>query len=274
MVYSVGAAPPPLLLRARTGEVEKLPGRGTLLGMFPDAARLFEDRETLLEPGDKLFVFTDGLSEAKNRRDEFLDEQELLRVVAETRGMDVQRSCEHVMDFYDQFCLGRDADDDLTVVTIMLSEREEEFNEMVREARRKNHAGNLAEACETLRAAIQIFPRHTPSLFLLGKYLFQARQFSEAADVLAQYNALKPYNADSYTILAECAYLSDNVPLAIDHIKRSLSLRVENPGALYLAARVYDSAGQREEAIQAFRELEHLRPADHRTAELRELLDL
>ena len=274
IVYSVGAAPAPLLLRARTGTVEKLAGRGTLLGMFPDAGKLYEDRTTHLEPGDKLFVFTDGLTEAKTRHDEFLDEAELIRVIQETRGMDVQRSCEHVMDFYDRFTLGRDPADDLTLVTIVLSEREGEFNDLIRDARKKHNAGEVDAACEILRHAITIFPRHTPSLFLLGKYLFQARRFGEATEYLNQYNALKPYNADSYTILAECALLTGNVPLAIDHIKRSLSLRTENPGALYLAARVYDSVGRRAEALEAFHELEHLRPRDHRTEEIRDLLDI
>ncbi|MCR9143136.1 MAG: SpoIIE family protein phosphatase [bacterium] len=274
IVYSVGAAPPPMLLRAKTGAVEKLAGKGTLLGMFPDAGKLYEDCTTRLEPGDKLFVFTDGLTEARNRRDEFMDEAELVRTIQETRDMDVQRACEHVMEYYDQFTVGRDVDDDLTLITMVLSEREEEFNAMVREARKKHNDGQLEEACELLREATQIFPRHTPSLFLLGKYLFQARRFGEAADYLNQYNALKPYNADSYTILAECALLTKNVPLAIDHVKRSLSLRPENPGALYLAARIYDSVGRREEALEAFRELEHLRPRDHRTAEIRDLLDI
>lgn len=274
IVYSVGAAPPPMLLRAKSGEVEKLAGKGTLLGMFPDAGKLYEDRTTHLEPGDKLFVFTDGLTEARNRHDDFLDEAELVRVIQETRDMDVQRACEHVMEFYDQYTVGRDVDDDLTLITMVLSEREEEFNDLVREARRIHNDGQVTEACEILREATTIFPRHTPSLFLLGKYLFQAQRFGEATDYLNQYNALKPYNADSYTILAECALLSKNAPLAIDHIKRSLSLRTENPGALYLAARVYDSVGRREEALEAFRELEHLRPRDHRTEEIRDLLDI
>lgn len=274
IVYSVGAAPPPMLLRAESGEVEKLAGKGTLLGMFPDAGKLYEDKQTRLQPGDKLFVFTDGLTEARSRHDDFMSEAELVRVIKETREMDVQRACEHVMAFYDQFTLGRDADDDLTVITMMLSEREDEFNAMVRDARKKHNDGQVTEACELLREATKIFPRHTPSLFLLGKYLFQARRFGEASDYLNQYNALKPYNADSYTILAECALLTNNVPLAVDHVKRSLSLRSENPGALYLAARIYDSVGRREEAIEAFRELEHLRPRDHRTAEIRDLLDI
>ena len=127
IVYSVGAAPPPMLLRADSGEVEKLAGKGTLLGMFPDAGKLYEDRQTQLKPGDKLFVFTDGLTEARSRHDDFMSESALVRVIKETREMDVQRACEHVMAFYDQFTLGRDADDDLTVITMMLSEREDEF---------------------------------------------------------------------------------------------------------------------------------------------------
>ncbi len=274
VVYSNGAAPAPLLYRARTHEVEKLAGGGTLLGMFPDAGKHFEDHETQLEPGDKLFVFTDGLTEARNDRDEFLSEEELVEVIKGSRGMDVQAACEHVMEFYEKFTLGRDAADDLTLITIMLSEREAEFNELVRTARRRHNEGDLIAACEILKEAAAIFPRHTQTLFLLGKYHFQAELFTTAIDYLHQYNALKPYNADSYTILSECAWRLGNPGLAVEHFKRSLSLRPENPGALYLAARIYHDEDRMDEAREAFRELEQLRPHDHRTKELRSLLGM
>ena len=51
-----------LVLRAATGQVEALPPTGPVLGAFPEAN--YAEEHILLEPGDALAVFTDGLTEA------------------------------------------------------------------------------------------------------------------------------------------------------------------------------------------------------------------
>jgi serine phosphatase RsbU (regulator of sigma subunit) len=58
---------PPLLLR-RDGTIESLGSTGVALGIMPDA--VFEVGETLFEPGDRLLLYTDGIVEAENAKDE------------------------------------------------------------------------------------------------------------------------------------------------------------------------------------------------------------
>jgi PAS domain S-box-containing protein len=61
---SLGGHPPPLVLRA-SGKVEPLVQQGTLLGVV-DQPRL-SDTEHVLEPGDTLLLYTDGVTEARVR---------------------------------------------------------------------------------------------------------------------------------------------------------------------------------------------------------------
>jgi PAS domain S-box-containing protein len=61
---SLGGHPPPLVLRA-SGRVEALTHQGTLLGVV-DEPRL-DDRRYVLEPGDTLLLYTDGVTEARVR---------------------------------------------------------------------------------------------------------------------------------------------------------------------------------------------------------------
>jgi PAS domain S-box-containing protein len=61
---SLGGHPPPLVLRA-SGEVKPLTHQGTLLGVV-DQPRL-DDRRYVLEPGDTLLLYTDGVTEARVR---------------------------------------------------------------------------------------------------------------------------------------------------------------------------------------------------------------
>jgi serine phosphatase RsbU (regulator of sigma subunit) len=60
---TIAAAGHPAALVARAdGHAEELGGRGTLLGVFPDAA--IQEVTTILKPGDTLALYTDGLLEA------------------------------------------------------------------------------------------------------------------------------------------------------------------------------------------------------------------
>lgn len=273
IVFSRAAAPTALLLRARNGVVEKMQGRGTLLGMFPDANRHFEDVRIKLEPGDKIFVYTDGITEANNPNGDMFGEDRLIDAVKETSGMDVQQASEHVMQVHERFTLGTDSGDDLTMITIMLSERQDEFNELISKARSLYHQNLYPEACITLEEAIQIFPRHTTTLFLLSRYLVKDKRYQEAMQYLKQYNSLRAYNADAYTLLARCAYELKIYPMALENLKRSLSLRVDNPRAYYYMGLVYAARDDRKEAMEALQSLRQLRPNDPRTLDLAKLLE-
>lgn len=69
--YTVAGHNPPILLR-RSGEVVRLSTGGTVLGVFPEAA--FEEDTLPLLPGDRLVLFTDGITEARNAAgDEYED---------------------------------------------------------------------------------------------------------------------------------------------------------------------------------------------------------
>ncbi len=269
ITYSIAAAPAPLLFRARTGEVEKLPGSGTLLGMFPDANEMFLDQRTHLEPGDKLFIYTDGLIEAENTAGEAWGEERLMQAIRQFGYEPIQVVSEKVMDAYRSFILGSGSRDDVTLITVSLSERVQEFEELVFKARTAWNNKEKQKACSLLREAIAIFPRHTNTLFLLGKYLALNAEYNDAAEYLQQYILLKPYNADAYTLTAYCSFHLGNYEKALDELKRSLSLRSENPSALYNMVRVYLALNRQEDARTTLSALEFLRPNNDKVKALK-----
>jgi len=78
LVY-VNAGHMPALLRRRSGVVEKLTGGGIALGMF-DSSR-YEAHETVLEPGDVLVLYSDGVTEAEDHNGQPFEESGLEHVV-------------------------------------------------------------------------------------------------------------------------------------------------------------------------------------------------
>jgi serine phosphatase RsbU (regulator of sigma subunit) len=79
---SLGGHPPPLVLRA-SGRVDALSQKGTLLGVVQ--APHLEDREHVLDAGDTLLLYTDGVTEARVRSWE-LGEEGLASLLANGAG--------------------------------------------------------------------------------------------------------------------------------------------------------------------------------------------
>ena len=67
-----GGHPPPLVLRA-DGTVDEVACRGPLLGMFEGGS--FETGDAHLAPGDVMVLFTDGVTEARQGKEQFGDER-------------------------------------------------------------------------------------------------------------------------------------------------------------------------------------------------------
>ena len=78
LVYCSGGHEPALLLR-RTGEVEPLAAGGLLLGVFADAE--YRGADARLGPGDRLVLYTDGLTDAEGAGEAPLGEEGLVRLL-------------------------------------------------------------------------------------------------------------------------------------------------------------------------------------------------
>lgn len=70
----------PFVLDSDGNIISKLEPTGPVVGMFPDMN--FEVKSIFLNPGDMLFAFTDGTTDAVNSRGEFFGEEKLINLLA------------------------------------------------------------------------------------------------------------------------------------------------------------------------------------------------
>jgi sigma-B regulation protein RsbU (phosphoserine phosphatase) len=73
---------PPVLVRAK-GTVERLSDGGAVLGVFPDG--IYEQGQVAIQSGDRLVLYTDGITEARDSHDEEFGEQRLIDLVRDNR---------------------------------------------------------------------------------------------------------------------------------------------------------------------------------------------
>lgn len=73
---------PPILVRS-DGSVERLAAGGAVLGVFPEGA--YEQQHAAIQSGDRLVLYTDGITEANDANGEEFGEQRLIDLVVANR---------------------------------------------------------------------------------------------------------------------------------------------------------------------------------------------
>lgn len=109
---------PPLLLRGASEKptVERLTATGTVLGLFKDWE--CEVAEVQLHPGDTLFMYTDGITEATDDEGREFGECRLRAVLTENYHLSAPTLLQAVIDEAQQFRRGEQQDD----VTLMVAQ--------------------------------------------------------------------------------------------------------------------------------------------------------
>ena len=104
---------PPLLVRI-DGRVETLSSGGMVLGVLPDAT--YGQREVPLEPGDRLVLYTDGITDAESPQGEDYGEARLSQAAAAHRTLSAQAILDALFADVSSFTGGRFEDDATLIV--------------------------------------------------------------------------------------------------------------------------------------------------------------
>jgi phosphoserine phosphatase RsbU/P len=113
--YSNAAHPHPILIRV-DGSLEALDKGGTIIGL--GGSSTFEEEEKQLQPGDKLILFTDGLTECENDQGEGYGEHRFRSLLQELRHEPVGRVLDGVIDSLTTFTKSATPKDDISLLGI------------------------------------------------------------------------------------------------------------------------------------------------------------
>jgi sigma-B regulation protein RsbU (phosphoserine phosphatase) len=106
----------PFLVRA-SGAVEELSGSQLILGAVPEAR--YATRSVPLQCGDRLFLYTDGVTEALNLQGEQFSEQRLQCLLRKATGDSPQEMIDRVMQGIRSFAAGAPQSDDITILAAL-----------------------------------------------------------------------------------------------------------------------------------------------------------
>jgi serine phosphatase RsbU (regulator of sigma subunit) len=116
MSYCNAGHNPPILVR-KNGTVEQLTGGGIILGIFGGAE--YENQSVMLEDGDLLALFSDGVTEAcQPELEEEFGEERLSALLASSIGLRSAQVIEKVMERLNEWGAGQSFADDVTIVVV------------------------------------------------------------------------------------------------------------------------------------------------------------
>jgi len=115
LTYGGAGHPPPVLLRAG-GDIELLDYRGPVIGFGSEIP--YGQKELRLESGDKIFLYTDGLTENRSRRGRAFGRERFYGILRDL----ARRPVEEVVDALDvearRFLEGVKPDDDISLLGV------------------------------------------------------------------------------------------------------------------------------------------------------------
>lgn len=115
LLYASGGHNAALLLRA-SGEVETLGSTGVPVGLVPGA--VYRSEEVVLDGGDSLVVYTDGITEAEDAAGEEYGLERLIEVVKAAAGLPATELAREIIVRAEEFVGGLPFVDDRTLVVV------------------------------------------------------------------------------------------------------------------------------------------------------------
>jgi PAS domain S-box-containing protein len=120
LVYANAGHNPPLLFRAATSSIEMMEVTGVALGM--GANMKYEQQQLALESDDILLLYTDGVVEAMNDREELFGQHRLRSSLAAATELSAQAILDSILHDLKEFTKGEEQSDDITAIVIKVEE--------------------------------------------------------------------------------------------------------------------------------------------------------
>ena len=107
---------PPLICRGSDGSFSELPATGMAIGAVPDAA--YDAGTAVLEPGDVLVLYTDGITEAENPAQEMFGEDRLREAIVGARMLSAAAIVAAILESVQAFSGSAPQSDDITLMVV------------------------------------------------------------------------------------------------------------------------------------------------------------
>jgi sigma-B regulation protein RsbU (phosphoserine phosphatase) len=116
--YVSAGHPPPVLFRQGAEAPELLPAEGFAIGWIEDVD--YDEETITVAPGDRLFLFSDGVPEAMDENLEELGDDRMLESIGQTDGKSLDDAVAHIKQTVDHWCRVNGPKDDVSILAVAM----------------------------------------------------------------------------------------------------------------------------------------------------------
>lgn len=179
-LYSNAGHQPAILLKGASKEFEFLEATGAFLGAIEDSSQLFSEARHKLYPGDRLFIFTDGLVEQRNGQDEIFGLDRLKNKLWEFWDYSGFELIQALVQEYDAFRGEVGLTDDVTLLVVELDSAYLETMQLVQEGKALLRKREYNEALAKGYQAHDKLPYLPETNYVVAVALYYMARYEEA----------------------------------------------------------------------------------------------
>ncbi len=223
MEYSNCGHTDPIIIKAN-GEIVRLSTDGFFIGTPFEAA--YESRKIKMDEGDRIYFFTDGVTEARDNEGQFYGEERLIDAIKETLDLTVEKQLKAMIEKLERF-QENNADGGKDDITLMIAE-----------------IGKPLSLSKRIKEVVK---------------LYKDKEYRKAIEKLQQVDETSLSSLHLY-LLAKLYSSVDNMERTLYYVDRALEREPGNREYLYFRGRMLFRCGRIEEARDTFKSLMALDP--------------
>lgn len=241
--------------RRERGEFSTYDTKGMPLGIMEVKRADYEEKFGALEPGDLIFMLTDGFHEQRNAAHEPAGAPRLMEwlneIVKERDISEPLAVCREFLHLFEAFVGGAPREDDLTLLVLECSRYlQHARNEFVR-AKRLRREGDLDQAEHAALECYRLDSSFHENLMLLSRIYYDRHDLAKSARFLGEYIASSGASRPEYHhMLGVMHYRMQDTASAKRELKKALSIDHANVRANLMLARCYLKEGSIPRAIK------------------------
>jgi len=218
VVYSNAGHHNAIHYRRHEHAVHLLDAPGFFIGINDGPTDMFQDGFVHLQPGDRIFLYTDGITETFDPDKNIFGEDRLIQLILDNADRSLADATGNVISQLKDFRASAPQRDDITLLALELSPVWDEFVDLYARgralARTREH---LSEAQAMLAEAHSLVPNYPPNLRLLSRIAFQLGEFDRAESYLLEYGHLKRRLTEVHGLLAKFYLRKGQYEKSISH---------------------------------------------------------
>jgi two-component system, sensor histidine kinase LadS len=263
-----------VVIRRGDGKIEEWDTNGLFVGSLPAANSMYEDKQDSLGYGDRVFLYTDGFTEAKNPRGETFGINSVRSLLADTLELPLEDAREAMLDRWLAFTGDAPQMDDVTFLVVEIDPAYRFLTEYRERGFSHLSKKEFGEAIVELSRALSINPRDEKTHLFLGECYLKTADFSKAVNHLLQFLRNNEVDANVWFHLSQAYFHLGEFEMAHRTSQKASQLRISFIDAMILNAYSLRHLGRTRDALHVLERVLSLDPANELAGkELRDIED-